>query len=249
MALRAAPDGDDAAATVPAKRMCTAAPASRPSLRFASICSSNMNRSMEAHLQLQLAGLNVESYGTGSHVKLPGPSADQPNVYNFGTPYADILSDLKSKDEALYIQNGVLAMLERNVKIKHAPQPWKAAMQAASSASENDADVSSDGFIEGQFDVIITFEERVFDAVFDSFQERECAEFSEKAVHCINVEVKDSHEEALRGAQDALALCKALNEATDLDDQVGEIVTKWAEGVGARDGSARIKTYVHTFYY
>jgi hypothetical protein len=33
--------------------------------RFAMVCSSNMNRSMEAH---SLPGLDVESYGTGAHV-------------------------------------------------------------------------------------------------------------------------------------------------------------------------------------
>lgn len=44
----------------------------------------------------------------GGHVKLPGPSAKEPNVYDFGTPYQKILDDLKSKDEALYTRNGLI---------------------------------------------------------------------------------------------------------------------------------------------
>ena len=43
-----------------------------PRKRFAMVCASNMNRSMEAHALLQKAGYDVHSYGVGQHVKLPG---------------------------------------------------------------------------------------------------------------------------------------------------------------------------------
>ena len=53
---------------------------------------------------------------------MPGPSADRPNVYEFGLSYEEIHSDLKRKDKTLYTQNGILHMLDRNRRIKYGPQ-------------------------------------------------------------------------------------------------------------------------------
>ena len=39
-------------------------------LRFAVVCSSNMNRSMEAHSFLQKKGYDIKSYGTGNMIKV-----------------------------------------------------------------------------------------------------------------------------------------------------------------------------------
>ena len=71
-------------------------------LRIAVICSSNMNRSMEAHAFLAKKGFYVKSYGTGDKVKIPGSAADKPNVYDFGVSYDEIYNDLLVKDKALY---------------------------------------------------------------------------------------------------------------------------------------------------
>lgn len=61
-----------------------------------------MNRSMEAHAFLSKKGFQVQSFGTGDKVKLPGSAADRPNVYDFGISYEEIYQDLLNKDKTLY---------------------------------------------------------------------------------------------------------------------------------------------------
>lgn len=75
-------------------------PGGSPRHAYAMVCSSNMNRSMEAHRVLASRGLRVRSFGTGTSVRLPGQSQWQPNVYQFSTTYTEIAKDLATKDEA-----------------------------------------------------------------------------------------------------------------------------------------------------
>lgn len=119
--------------------------------RYAMVCSSNQNRSMEAHSLLKREGFDVSSYGTGAHVKLPGPSLREPNVYEFGTPYKYMYDDLRRKDTDLYRRNGILTMLKRNATVKLAPQRWQ------------------ENAVDGSFDVVLTFEEKVFDMVIEGY--------------------------------------------------------------------------------
>ncbi|CAD6270439.1 unnamed protein product [Miscanthus lutarioriparius] len=200
--------------------------------RFAMVCSSNMNRSMEAHSQLGRAGLDVESYGTGTHVKLPGPSLHEPNVYDFGTPLWGHLrrpppqgprpvnsNHSKSFEISVslfamslcgcrtgYKRNGLLPMLKRNTSVKLAPQRWQ------------------DNAGDGVFDMIMTFEERVFDLVVEDMSNREPRLM--KCVLIINMDVKDNHEEAGVGAKLAVELCQKL-EAIDGDweDIIDDLIT------------------------
>ena len=52
-------------------------------------------------------GFIVKSFGTGDKVKLPGPSPDKPNCYEFGTSYEEIYNDLLEKDKSLYPFNKI----------------------------------------------------------------------------------------------------------------------------------------------
>ncbi|KAJ1869888.1 RNA polymerase II subunit A C-terminal domain phosphatase [Coemansia sp. RSA 486] len=171
-------------------------------VKFAVICASNMNRSMEGHHQLKKHGYNIQSYGTGSLVRLPGPSANQPNIYEFGTPYTKIYSDLVSQNKGLYAKIGLLEMLERNQKVKLAPQKFH---------DEYD-----------DFDVIFTCEERVFDAVCEELLNR--TGMKSKPVHVVNVEIEDNHKEALVGGKTILELARLIVASKNLEQDMDEII-------------------------
>ncbi|KAG2667752.1 hypothetical protein I3843_15G126700 [Carya illinoinensis] len=175
--------------------------------RYAMVCSSNQNRSMEAHSLLKREGFEVSSYGTGAHVKLPGPSLREPNVYDFGTPYKQMYEDLRRKDSELYKRNGILPMLKRNSTVKLAPQRWQ----------ENAAD--------GSFDVVFTFEEKVFDIVVEDLHNRDHVLL--KTVLVINLEVKDNHEEAAIGARLTLDLCQEIEVSESWEDSIDDIVANF----------------------
>lgn len=149
----------------------------------------------------------MASYGTGQHVKLPGPSIREPNVYDFGTPYKQMFDDLRRKDVELYKRNGILPMLKRNLGVKLAPQRWQ----------ENVAD--------GPFDVVITFEEKVFDLVLEDLHNRN--QVLLKPVLVINLEVKDNHEEAAIGGRLALILCQELDATENWEDTIDDIINNF----------------------
>ncbi|KAL7268089.1 RNA polymerase II subunit A C-terminal domain phosphatase [Rhizina undulata] len=214
-------------------------------LKFCTVCASNQNRSMEAHLVLSLASYPVISFGTGSAVRLPGPSIDKPNIYAFNqTTYDEMYQELKSKDPRLYTANGLLGMLDRNRRIKGRPerwQDWKVGVPRLEGTGALGAETASGGVEDGVVDVVITCEERCWDAVVDDLLNRNSP--LNRLVHVINVDIKDNHEEAIVGGRGILELANMLTAAAkeerekaggafkrdSVDGRVPEVLAKWQE--------------------
>ncbi|KAG4071289.1 hypothetical protein HA402_003993 [Bradysia odoriphaga] len=172
-------------------------------LSIAVICSSNMNRSMEAHGFLAKKGFKVRSFGTGEKVKLPGTSVDKPNVYEFSQySYDDIYNDLINKDKAYYTQNGLLHMLDRNRRIKKHPEKFQTCTE--------------------RFDIIITAEERVYDQVIEFMESKEPV--YNQPVHVINMDIQDNHEEATLGAFLICDMVSMMSQSKDLDNDIDELL-------------------------
>ena len=175
---------------------------------------------MEAHLRLSNASYPVISFGTGSCVRLPGPSITEPNVYNFDGPtYSEIFNDLKAKDPRLYRANGVLNMIERNLNVKAGPERWQDWAIGVPRLSHM-TDKGAQGLEGGVVDVVITCEERCWDAVVENLIERGSP--LNRPVHVINVDIKDNHEEALVGGKAILDLADTLNEAARREREAGD---------------------------
>lgn len=163
---------------------------------------SNQNRSMEAHHVLAKKGLTVDSYGTNTVIKIPGPAIDKPNVYQFGVTYEEIYQDLLQKDPDLYTQNGLLMLIDRNRKIKRAPQRFQET--------------------EEEYDVLITCEDRCFDMVCEELMRRGLK--TGRPVHVINFDIKDTPEEATIAARSILELAQRIEAAACVDDEIEAVL-------------------------
>ena len=221
-------------------------PASSFKLKFCTVCASNNNRSMEAHLRLTTAPSPYPtiSFGTGSLVRLPGPSVTQPNVYTFNsTSYQTMYDELQAKDARLYRANGILPMLERNKNVKWGPERWqdwsigtpRVGLRPGQPAAEYGQDKGHEGTEAGAVDVVITCEERCWDAVVDDLLTRGGA--LNRPVHVFNVDIKDNHEEALVGGRAILDLADELNRAAVEERSIAPDTNGFDRGSGgARTG-------------
>jgi RNA polymerase II subunit A C-terminal domain phosphatase SSU72 len=162
---------------------------------------------MEGHAVLSKKGYKVRSFGSGNQVKLPGPSADKPNVYDFGFPYDEMYKDLSTKDKSLYTQNGILHMIDRNRRIKSAPERFHDCHD--------------------QFDVIYCCEERVYDQVVEELANRTPTDNT--PVHVINIDIQDNHEEATIGAFLMSDLTNLMAQCDDLDNDIDELLQQFEE--------------------
>lgn len=167
----------------------------------------------------------MESYGTGSQVRLPGRTAMEPRLFKFGTPYAHMYASLAATPEDLdyFTRNGVLQLCKRGAAVKKAPQRWQ--------------DTPTE--LVAQHDVVIAFEERIFDAVIEDLQLREpTQEF--KPIHVICLDTKDNPHEAAVQGRVALELCWRLEHAQDLTIDAVEIVEEFQQQQDQRGNAPKI---------
>lgn len=201
-------------------------------LSFGVVCSSNINRSMEAHQVFGNAGLTVESYGTGTNVKLPGRSKMEPQIFKFGTPYEEMYNLLAATpdDKNFFDYNGVLPLCRRGASVKTAPQRWQDTPNTAIT----------------KHDIVIAFEERIFDAVVNDLQTREPTEDFEP-IHVICLDTKDHPSEAKIQGRIALELSWLL-EKTAQDGGREVLLSETPEILEGFQQERMVHTHVKILY-
>jgi RNA polymerase II subunit A C-terminal domain phosphatase SSU72 len=132
------------------------------------------------------------------------------------------------EDYQYFTRNGVLQLCRRGAAVKRAPQRWQ--------------DMSSDDV--AQHDVVIAFEERIFDAVVEDLQMREPSP-DLSPLHVICLDTKDNPHEAARQGIVALRLCWMLEQANDLTMEAAEIIDRFQE---ERSSETNIKILYQVCY-
>lgn len=192
------------------------------SFNVCTVCSSNINRSMEAQRVLTEAGYKVSSYGTGNCVKIPGLTKETPNVFQFGTPYKEILSTLQQQESVVpeenrnFAKQGLYDMLERNIGLKECPENWH--VQSTDKILEND--------------IVICCDEKCYEILLDDCARRGIKRGTPLLI--FNVDVIDLHTKSLEAGQAILKLMNLLEELkknskkeSDFYDNIGSVAGQW----------------------
>lgn len=181
-------------------------------MKLAVSCAMNQNRSMQTHELLAKHGIGIQSFGTNPVIKLPGESADSPNVYAFGQTYGEMHEDLCRKNEWFYRESGLLYLLERNMGIKERPENF----------FQQDE----------EFDLVITCEERVFTTIFDHYAARS---LGGRRFLMVNFDIKDTPSDAVAGADEILEFVETVlgSMESGLEDAVAAALESHFEKRGA----------------
>lgn len=190
-------------------------------LQICTVCSSNMNRSMEAHKVLSQAGYKVESFGTGTAVKIPGLTKDQPNIFPFGTPYNEMLTVLEEQEKNIpeeernFSKQGLFDMLTRNMKLKKAPENWQ--VQDTLKLLKNE--------------IVISCDEKCYELLLEDCFKR--GRKYEKPLLVINLDVEDYHTNSIDAGKSIMRLMemfeelKRNNKDTTFYDDLDTLLGKW----------------------
>lgn len=194
-------------------------------LQFAVVCACNMNRSVAAHIRLAEAGYHVSSYGVARSVKLRSRKGTR--SYTWDQEYSTILKDMVStspQDTEWAKKRGLVDLLQRNAKVKAKPERWQSL---------------STEFV-AQQNVIITFQDRVFEMLMDDVESR-LPRPESQAVHVVNITTRDDPQSALAGADVSLALVNMACAVADraLGHTVLEQDEEQADGGDAVMASSR----------
>lgn len=130
--------------------------------------------------------------------------------------------ELEAQDEPFYRANGMLNMLDRNRHIKQRPERWQSCTD--------------------QFDVVVTCEARVYEAVVEHLESQDSETM--EPVHVCNVEIKDNHHNATLGAEQISDLCALIEKTEDLENDIEDSLAEWE---GKQDDGQQIMHSV-SFY-
>ncbi|RLO04310.1 hypothetical protein DYB28_006814, partial [Aphanomyces astaci] len=73
-----------------------------------------------------------------------------------------------------------------------------------------------------KLDVVLCFEDRIFDIVMEDLQLRKPKDF--RPIHVICLDIKDTPKDAKIGGSLALDLCKLINDLPDLEDGIPQAI-------------------------